>query len=119
MDVGAREGHEFDISAMFDRVRHPARGRRGGASGAPTTIGQDDGTMMRGKGRQFVPHGRIVRMGFPGGAGYGSPSERDRDAVRRDLALGYISAESASSDYGMEADEIADILARAHRGGTF
>ena len=31
MEVGAREGHEFDFQAMFDRVDHPARGRRGGA----------------------------------------------------------------------------------------
>src|SRR5262249_314159 len=30
MEVGARQGHEFDIQAMFDRVHHPARGRRGG-----------------------------------------------------------------------------------------
>ena len=43
MEVGAQEGHEFDIQAMFDRVDHPARGRRGGGAGAPTTIAQDDG----------------------------------------------------------------------------
>ncbi len=30
MDVGPREGHECDLSAMFDRVDHPALGRRGG-----------------------------------------------------------------------------------------
>ncbi len=119
MEVGAREGHEFDISAMFDRVRHPARGRRGGAEGQPTTIGQDDGTAMRGKGRQFVPHGRVVEMAFPGGAGYGSPADRSPDAVRRDLALGYISAESAAADYAMTSDEIADIQRRARLGEEF
>jgi len=51
MEVGAREGHEFDFQAMFDRVHHPARGRRGGAPGAPTTIVRDDGTAMKGKGK--------------------------------------------------------------------
>mgnify|MGYP000476481887 CR=1 FL=1 len=30
MEVGAREGYEFDFQAMFDRIDHPARGRRGG-----------------------------------------------------------------------------------------
>ena len=50
MEIGAVEGHEFDISAMFDRVDHPARGRRGGNTGGPTTIALDDGTPMRGKG---------------------------------------------------------------------
>ncbi|MEM9734033.1 MAG: hydantoinase B/oxoprolinase family protein [Pseudomonadota bacterium] len=119
MDVGAREGHEFDISAMFDRVNHPARGRRGGAEGAPTLIGQDDGTAMRGKGRQFVPHGRLVQMAFPGGAGYGPVAGRDRAAVERDLAHGYISAESAARDYGLTESEIADILDRAALGEIF
>jgi N-methylhydantoinase B len=116
MDVGAQEGHEFDIQAMFDRVRHPARGRRGGALGAPTTIGQDDGTAMKGKGKQFVPHGRRVLMAFPGGAGFGPASARDPAAVRRDLALGYISAESASRDYGLDAAEISRVLAAARLG---
>ncbi|WP_299899373.1 hydantoinase B/oxoprolinase family protein [uncultured Ruegeria sp.] len=106
MEVGAMEGHEFDIQAMFDRVEHPARGRRGGMAGACTTIALDDGTPMRGKGKQFVPHGRRVVMAFPGGAGYGYPAERPRDMVLRDLARGYISAETAAWDYGLTADDI-------------
>ncbi|GAB5374847.1 MAG: hydantoinase B/oxoprolinase family protein [Acuticoccus sp.] len=119
MEVGARQGQEFDISAMFDRLDHPARGRRGGGSGAPTTIALDDGTPMRGKGKQFVPHGRRVEMAFPGGAGYGDPRTRDRASVRRDLALGYISAGTARETYGLGEDEIADVDARARRGETF
>ena len=64
MWIGAIEGHEFDLQAMFDRGDHPARGRRGGGDGAPTTIVQDDNTLMRVKGKQFVPHGRKVMMAF-------------------------------------------------------
>ena len=116
MEVSAREGHEFDIQAMFDRVDHPARGRRGGKSGASTKIAQDDGTKMRGKGKQFVPHGRRVVMAFPGGAGYGQTNERDVNAVRRDLARGYISPETAKTDYGLSAKEIEDVLAAALKG---
>jgi len=116
MEVGAREGHEFDIQAMFDRVDHPARGRRGGMSGAPTTIAQDDGTPMNGKGKQFVPHGRKVMMAFPGGAGYGDPKERSPEQVKRDLARGYISAETATKDYGLDAAEIAEVLASVEKG---
>ena len=119
MEVGAQEGHEFDIQAMFDRVDHPARGRRGGDLGAPTLIGQDNGTKMRGKGKQFVPHGRRVMMAFPGGAGYGPSDARDPMMVRRDLALGYISAESAARDYGMAANDIAEVLHRAKLGELF
>ncbi|MEO9865897.1 MAG: hydantoinase B/oxoprolinase family protein [Yoonia sp.] len=116
MEVGAREGHEFDIQAMFDRVDHPARGRRGGASGGPTTIAQDDGTPMRGKGKQFVPHGRKVMMAFPGGAGYGQAKDRSVDAVKKDLARGYISAASAADDYGLSAADIASVQAAVQRG---
>ncbi|MEM7720786.1 MAG: hydantoinase B/oxoprolinase family protein [Pseudomonadota bacterium] len=119
MEVGAREGYEFDIQAMFDRVDHPARGRRGGAEGAPTTIAQDDGTPMKGKGKQFVPHGSRVEMAFPGGAGYGDPAGRSRDDIRRDLALGYISRAAAIRDYGLAPTEADDILTRANRGEVF
>ncbi|WP_299428563.1 hydantoinase B/oxoprolinase family protein [uncultured Shimia sp.] len=116
MEVGAQEGHEFDIQAMFDRSQHPARGRRGGQNGAPTTIAQDDGTAMRVKGKQFVPHGRKVVMAFPGGAGYGNPSERPSELVKRDLARGYISEETARTDYGLSAEDIASVQKAVARG---
>lgn len=116
MEVGAQEGHEFDIQAMFDRVDHPACGRRGGGQGAPTTIVQDDGTPMNGKGKQFVAHGRKVVMAFPGGAGYGAPAERSIDQVKRDLARGYISAQTAVNDYNLSAADIAEVEAQVERG---
>ncbi|MFK7965888.1 MAG: hydantoinase B/oxoprolinase family protein [Burkholderiaceae bacterium] len=119
MEVGAMEGHEFDLQAMFDRGAHPARGRRGGGNGAPTQIAQDDGTPMRVKGKQFVPHGRKVVMAFPGGAGYGDPKTRDIALVKRDLARGYISAESAKSDYGLSQQDIAAVKQAALNGETF
>ncbi len=116
MEVGALEGHEFDLQAMFDRGAHPARGRRGGQAGAPTTIAQDDGTAMRVKGKQFVPHGRKVMMAFPGGAGYGDPADRDPNLVKRDLARGYISAQSAAEDYGLSQDDIDAVEAAVKAG---
>ncbi len=116
MEVGAQEGHEFDLQAMFDRGQHPARGRRGGQDGAPTTIARDDGTAMRVKGKQFVPYGARVQMAFPGGAGYGDPAERPKDMVLRDLARGYISEEAAARDYGLTAGETADVAAAVARG---
>ena len=118
MEVGATEGHEFDFQAMFDRVDHPARGRQGGENGAPTTISLDDQTPMKGKGKQFVPHGRRVMLAFPGGAGYGNPSDRDPQLVRRDLARGYISAEVARRDYGLSDAEIDDVLTAVKQGKT-
>ena len=116
MEVGAREGHEFDFQAMFDRVNHPAHGRRGGGSGAPTTIAQDDDSVMRGKGKQFVAHGRRVVMAFPGGAGYGAASERAKSSVMRDLARGYISHETAKRDYALSDADIAAVQDAINKG---
>ncbi|MFG6499077.1 hydantoinase B/oxoprolinase family protein [Sulfitobacter sp. 1A13191] len=116
MEVRAREGHEFDMQAMFDRVDHPARGRQGGKPGAPTTIARDDGTPMRGKGKQFVPHGAKVLMAFPGGAGYGPAEERPKAQVKRDLLRGYISAEVAAADYGLSVEDIAEVQEAIRKG---
>ncbi len=107
MEVGVTEGHEFDFSAMFDRVNHPARGRRGGLEGASTSVSMDDGAEMQGKGRQFVPPGRRVMLAFPGGAGYGDPKQRDRESVISDLQRGYISEQIARDIYGLNDAQIA------------
>jgi N-methylhydantoinase B len=116
MEIGASEGYEFDFSAMFDRVDHPARGRQGGGPGAPTKIERDDGAAMQGKSKQSVPHGLRVKLEFPGGAGYGNVNDRDKTLIRRDLARGYISAQSAASDYGLSQEEIAAILLAVENG---
>lgn len=109
MEVSAVEGHEFDFQAMFDRVDHPARGRQGGGNGAPTVIKRSDGTAMKGKGKQFVPHGERVLLEFPGGAGYGLVSDRSVDLISRDFARGYISEHSAKHDYGLSDEKIEEI----------
>jgi len=116
MEVGATDGHEFDFSAMFDRVDHPARGRHGGGNGAPTIITREDGSIMQGKGKQFVPNGGRVKLEFSGGAGYGEPSQRDSALVKRDFARGYISAEAAKRDYGLSDNEIKAIELAIEKG---
>ncbi|MGI9478492.1 MAG: hydantoinase B/oxoprolinase family protein, partial [Hyphomicrobiaceae bacterium] len=116
MEVGAIDSHEFDFQAMFDRVDYPARGRQGGAAGAPTTIARDDQAPMKGKGKQFVPHGRRVMLAFPGGAGYGDAGARDADLVKQDLARGYISEGVAKRDYGLSDAEVAAVLDAVKNG---
>ena len=116
MEVGATDGHEFDFSAMFDRVKYPARGRQGGCNGAATVITREDGTPMRGKGKQFVANGGRVKLEFPGGAGYGHARDRDPELIKRDFARGYISAQSAQEDYGLSEKDIADITLAIENG---
>ncbi len=110
MEVGATEDHEFDFSAMFDRVDHPARGRQGGKSGAAMTISRSDGVPMKGKGKQFVPAGEKVLLAMPGGAGYGDPAERDREQIKRDIEQEYLSIDVAQKEYGLSAADIEAML---------
>ncbi|SEP93727.1 N-methylhydantoinase B [Loktanella sp. DSM 29012] len=117
MEVGPRAGYDMHLSAMFDRVEHPARGRRGGAAGGATTVALSDGTPLRGKGRQHIPEGTRAVMGFPGGGGYGDVGARDADAVRCDLALGYITPEMARRDYGLSDHDVQAVLAATALGG--
>ncbi len=90
MEIGALPGHQFDFSAMFDRVDHPARGREGGQPGASGVVRLDDGTKMQPKGWQSVPPGRRLVLEMPGGGGYGDPAARDEQARANDLSKGYV-----------------------------
>ena len=45
--------------------------------------------------------GDRVRVGTPGGGGYGDPRERDPELVRRDVAMGYYTAEEAERLFGV------------------
>jgi N-methylhydantoinase B len=91
IEIGPTEGYQFDFSAMFDRIEHPARGRFGGGDGAPGKVYLDDGTPFAGKGRQVVPEGRRLIMELPGGGGFGNPDDRDDAAIANDQAQGYVS----------------------------
>ena len=106
IEIGSYDGYEFDVSLMFDRVFHPAQGRKGGMPGGATVVCKDDGAKMRGKGVQLVEEGRRVQMSLPGGAGYGSPVDRDRQAIIRDVILGYVSVENSKQYYDLSSEEV-------------
>lgn len=90
IEISPMEGHEFDFSAMFDRVGTPARGRDGGKDGAPGRVELDDGTIMRPKGWQHVPAGRRLILQLPGGGGFGDPARRSNEARSNDVLKGYV-----------------------------
>lgn len=91
IEIAPMEGHEFDFSAMFDRVNHPAHGRNGGEPGVAGVVKLDDGTQMRPKGWQHVPAGRRLILELPGGGGYGDPAKRSTEAQANDRSKQYIS----------------------------
>lgn len=93
IEIEAAPGHEFDFSAMFDRVNHAAKGRNGGRDGAPGSVMLDDGTKLRPKGWQHVPAGRRLMLSLPGGGGYGDPRQRSVATQLDDISKGYVTGE--------------------------
>ncbi len=98
IEIAPQAGYEFDFSAMFDRVNHPALGRNGGAPGAPGVVELDDGTRLKQKGWQHVPAGRRLILKAPGGGGFGLPEQRSKAARDADRMAGYVTISVADDD---------------------
>jgi len=108
-----------DVTLSGERARFAPQGVLGGAQAAPTRFYWQEGlgwaepplgskvTGVR------IRRGERVRLETPGGGGYGPPSERDPEAIARDVRLGYVSPARAVADYG-EAGAAA--LARIEAG---
>lgn len=90
IEIAHAEGAPFVISKMFDRIRHPARGRRGGSAGAPGRVYIQGGGELRGKGQDIVPAGATLVLETPGGGGIGNAEERDLAANARDEEAGLL-----------------------------
>ncbi|HEY4174826.1 MAG TPA: hydantoinase B/oxoprolinase family protein [Rhodopila sp.] len=101
MEVSSREDAAFGIFAGFERVKFPARGRNGGGAGQRGGLSLKSGVELKPKGLQVVPAGDRLVIEMPGGGGMGPAAERDSEAVRRDVRLGYLSAEAAKREYGV------------------
>lgn len=66
--------------------------RQGGEEKRPPHVSKGEGYVMR--------PGDWVQVRTPGGGGYGDPAERSPDAIARDLARGYFTAEQVATEYG-------------------
>jgi N-methylhydantoinase B len=93
-----------DLQAMFDRVKYPPWGVRGGKegmSGQITVIKQSGETEIVYKSKAYpLEAGDSIIVETGGGGGYGALSERSRDLINRDLRRGYVSSDAAARDYG-------------------
>ncbi len=97
---------EARASFVMDHGRFGPQGVRGGADGAVNTVTVfSDGrphTPPHLSKEQDIPlkAGDRVAVGTPGGGGYGDPLQRDRELVRRDVAMGYYTAAEAAEKFG-------------------
>ena len=107
---------EVTVSALLNRMKTKPWGVLGGGEGAIgglwvrrsgtsewRTFVEEFGTMSPSKfSGVTLRDGDQVRILMPGGGGYGDPRRRDPEAVRRDVAEGFVSAEAARTVYGLE-----------------
>ena len=86
-------------------MKYPARGRHGGGKGQAGRLSLKSGAELKPKGLGVVPPGDRLVVEMPGGGGMGPARERDPEAVRRDVLLGYVSRGSALTQYGVTVKE--------------
>jgi N-methylhydantoinase B len=104
----------------MERMTSPPFGIMGGRAGAAAvvTLTTPDGATrhLPSKGAFAAPAGSLIDMRTPGSGGFGSAADRDRSAIARDLADGYVSPQAVERDYGV-ADAQALRQAVAEDGG--
>ncbi|MDF0597961.1 hydantoinase B/oxoprolinase family protein [Psychromarinibacter halotolerans] len=104
--MGIRRVYRAEKECRFtvegSRVGSNPWGLEGGLQADCTHLDFGDGRTEF-SGMVDLKPGQIVSIVTPGGGGYGDPSKRPEDAVRRDLAEGRISADLAQSVYNLSA----------------
>jgi N-methylhydantoinase B len=95
------------VSLSGDRHRFAPPGAAGGRPGtrASTVLWRDGEPRELGsKAVVEMRRGDVLALRLSGAGGYGPPAERDPEAIRSDLADGYVTAAGAREDYGFEDD---------------
>ncbi|RAI02967.1 hydantoin utilization protein B [Acuticoccus sediminis] len=99
---------DADVSLLGERGKAAPFGVVGGGEAATNRFtwqsdeGEKSPPMVSKITGVRVRAGQRVRLESPGGGGWGDPSKRDPEAVRRDVRLGFVSAEVARDVYGMK-----------------
>ncbi len=96
MEFAHAQGEAFELSKMFDRIKHPPRGRDGGGAGQPARVYLKDGPELHGMGRETIPPGAHLVLETAGGGGRGDPARRDPSAQAADQQAGLVTAGTAS-----------------------
>jgi N-methylhydantoinase B len=98
-----------EVALLGERGRFAPFGVAGGREGALNRFAWQDvgGWQSPPMASKIVgvklARGQRLRLESPGGGGWGDPMQRPREAVARDVRLGFVSAAAARRDYGYEA----------------
>ncbi|HEX9841150.1 MAG TPA: hydantoinase B/oxoprolinase family protein [bacterium] len=96
------------VSLLGDRHRFPPKGLLSGQPGAlARTVLNPDRQPRELQSKEVVPlrRGDVVSIQLSGGGGYGDPRERDPEAVRSDVADGFVSPQAARELYGVDVPD--------------
>ena len=96
-------GHIMTVFCMANRTDFPPLGQMGGKPGRAREHRVNDITVDP-KGHYELEPGDRITMIEAGGAGYGDPALRPREAIELDLAEGFVTPEGAARDYGFNGE---------------
>lgn len=109
-DIEVR-GHTARFSLLADRHQHQPYGLAGGkagATGAAYRINDDESDTEPEKLNQKtvheIPPDTTISIRTPGAGGYGDPTSRDEEMIRRDLKQGKITLEYVREEYGINPE---------------
>jgi N-methylhydantoinase B len=92
------------VIRRFNKTRFPPAGVAGGKAGARARfvvrVGTDQEYETPASARVEMLAGERFLLQSAGGGGHGDPWERERTALSRDIAEGYVTRASAAKDYG-------------------
>jgi N-methylhydantoinase B len=92
------------VIRRFNKTKFPPKGVAGGKGGTRARfvvrVGTDKEYETPASARVEMLAGERFLLQSAGGGGYGDPRERDRAALQRDIAEGYVSKQAAVRDYG-------------------
>lgn len=99
---------EAVVSLLGDRHRFQPKGLFGGQPGelARTVLNPEgEAELLQSKEVKKLKRGDVLSIQLSGGGGFGDPRERDRAAVMKDVADGYVSVKAAKELYGVDVTE--------------
>jgi N-methylhydantoinase B len=92
------------VIRRYDKSRFPPRGIAGGKAGRGARfvirLATAQEFVTPSSGRYEMQAGERFLLQSAGGGGCGDPRRRDRAALARDMAEGYVSADGVKKDYG-------------------